>query len=150
MAYHPSGLEFDIQVSMIDEGSANEIGQVQCTNRNHSPQIWDDIVNRLRIGMKVLENGEWMMELRSAVRPGGARATRNVWTFAEYAERTGLGLGLESILKKHGATATGTRAQIFDDTGRNRNFPAATFLPGDSLVPAAAWVLTTLVPLIQE
>jgi len=146
--HHPDGLEFDLQVSMIDEGTAKEAGQVQCTNRNHSPREWDDVVNRLRIGFQSLEDGEWMMELRSAIRPGGSRATRNVLSLAEYEKKTGI--RMETILKQQGATAVGTRAEISNDQGRNRNYPAATFLPGDSLVPAAAWVLTTLVPLLPK
>jgi hypothetical protein len=146
--HHPDGLEFDLQVSMIDEGTAKEVGQVQCTNRNHSPREWDDVVNRLRIGFQSLEDGEWMMELRSAIRPGGSRATRNVLSLAEYEKKTGI--RMETILKQQGATAVGTRAEISNDQGRNRNYPAATFLPGDSLVPAAAWVLTTLVPLLPK
>jgi hypothetical protein len=146
--HHPDGLEFDLQVSMIDEGTAKEAGQVQCTNRNHSPQQWDDVVNRLRIGFQTLEDGEWMMELRSAIRPGGSRATRNVLSLAEYEKKTGI--RMETILKQHGATAVGTRAEISNDQGRNRNYPATTFLSGDSLVPAAAWILTTLVPLLPE
>jgi hypothetical protein len=133
---------------MIDEGTAKEVGQVQCTNRNHSPREWDDVVNRLRIGFQSLEDGEWMMELRSAIRPGGSRATRNVLSLAEYEKKTGI--RMETILKQQGATAVGTRAEISNDQGRNRNYPAATFLPGDSLVPAAAWVLTTLVPLLPK
>ena len=146
--HHPSGLEFDLQVAMIDEGSAKEVAQVQCTNRHQSPQIWDDIVNRLRIGIQPIADGEWMMELKCAVRPNGGRATRNVWTLADYQQKTGL--RLESILTSLGATAVGTRAEITDDTGRNRNYPAATFLPGDSVIPVVAWVLTTLVPLAKN
>ena len=146
--HHPDGLEFDLQISMIDEGTAKEVGQVQCTNRNQSPQQWDDVVNRLRIGFQILEDDEWMMELRSAIRPGGSRATRNVLSLADYEKKTGI--RMEAILKQHGATALGTRAEISNDQGRHRNYPAATFLPGDSLVPAAAWVLTTLVPLLPK
>lgn len=82
--HHPSGLEFDLQVAMIDEDSAKEVGQVQCINRNQCPQVWDDVVNRLRIGMQMLPDGEWMMELRCAVRPNVGRATRNVWSLAEH------------------------------------------------------------------
>jgi hypothetical protein len=144
--HHPDGLVFDLQVSMIDEGTAKEAGQVQCTSRNHSPQQWDDVVKRLRIGFQFLEDGEWMMELRCAVRPGGSRATRNVISLAEYEKKTGI--RIEAVLKKLGARAVGTRAELFEDKGKNRNYPAATFLSGDSLIPAAAWVLTTLVPLV--
>jgi hypothetical protein len=67
---------------------------------------------------------------------------------AEYEKKTGI--RMETSLKQQGATAVGTRAEIANDQGKNRNYPAATFLPGDSLVPAAAWVLTTLVPLMID
>jgi len=146
--HYPGGMEFDLQVSMIDEGTAKEAGQVQCVNRNRSPQIWDDVVNRLRIGMQMLPDGEWMMELRCAVRPNGGRATRNVISTADYEQKTCI--RIEALLKELGAKAVGTRAELFEDKGKNRNYPAATFLPGDSLIPAAAWVLTTLVPLVSK
>lgn len=140
--YGDGGLCLSIQVAMINEGTAKDMGQVACTSRNQSPQVWDDVVQRLRIGIRDAGEGMWTMELRSAVRPGGARATRNVWSLSEFHEKTGL--SLESALKSYGAAAVGTRGEIHGDTGKNRNFPCVLFAAGDSLVPAAAWTLVTL------
>jgi hypothetical protein len=145
--YGDGGLCLGIQVAMINEGTAVDVGQVVCTSRNKSPQVWDDVVQRLRIGIRDAGEGMWTMELRSAVRPGGGRATRNVWSLSEFREKTGL--SLEAALKSYGAEAVGTRAEVLDDTGKNRNFPCALFSAGDSLVPAAAWVLVTLRTLLS-
>lgn len=143
--YGDGGLCLSIQVAMINEGTAKDMGQVACTSRNQSPQVWDDVVQRLRIGIRDAGEGMWTMELRSAVRPGGARATRNVWSLSEFSEKTGL--SLESALKSYGAEAVGTRVEVLGDTGKNRNFPCVLFAAGDSLVPAAAWTLVTLATL---
>ncbi len=145
--YGDGGLCLSIQVAMINEGTATEVGQVVCTSRNKSTQVWDDVVQRLRIGIRDAGEGMWTMELRSAVRPGGGRATRNVWSLSEFHKKTGL--SLESALKSYGAEAVGTRAEILDDTGKNRNFPCVLFAAGDSLAPAAAWVLVTLRTLLS-
>ena len=144
--YGHAGLHFSIQVAMIDEGTANEVGQVVCTSRNQSPQIWDDVVQRLRIGIRDAGEGQWIMDLRSVERPGGARAGRKVWSLAEYQSKTGI--NLQQTLKQLGAIAVDTRQALIDDKSRNRNIPAALFQAGDAQVPAAAWALTTLVPLL--
>lgn len=144
--YGHAGLHFSIQVAMIDEGTANEVGQVVCTSRNQSPQIWDDVVQRLRIGIRDAGEGQWIMDLRSVERPGGARAGRKVWSLAEYQSKAGI--NLQQTLKQLGAIAVDTRQALIDDKSRNRNIPAVLFQAGDAQVPAAAWALTTLVPLL--
>ena len=144
--YGDGGLHISIQVAMIDEGTANEVGQVVCTSRNQSPQIWDDVVQRLRIGIRDAGEGQWIMDLRSVERPGGARAGRKVWSLSQYQSKTGI--NLQQTLKQLGAIAVDTRAALIDDKSRNRNIPAVLFHSGDAQVPAAAWVLATLMPLL--
>ena len=144
--YGDGGLHFSIQVAMIDEGTANEVGQVVCTSRNQSPQIWDDVVHRLRIGIRDAGEGQWIMDLRSVERPSGARAGRKVWSLAEYQSKAGI--NLQQTLKQLGAIAVDKREALIDDKSRNRNIPAVLFQAGDAQVPAAALVLTTLAPLL--
>jgi hypothetical protein len=143
----PGGLEFVIHVVLIDEpGNSKEFGQVFCESRLASLDKWDDIVRRVRIGIRQLDDGELIMDLRCAVRPGGGRATRNVKTLAELDKITGLNVA--STLKSIGATAIGTREEIASETNRNRNVPAVSFAIDDLVTPAAAWVLATLQCLI--
>ena len=144
--YGDGGLHFSIQVAMIDEGTANEVGQVVCTSRNQSSQTWDDIVERLRIGIRDAGEGQWIMDLRSVERARGGRAGRKVWSLAEYQSKTGI--NLQQTLKQWGAIAVDTREALIDDKGKNRKFPAVLFQAGDSQIPAAAWVLATLAPLV--
>lgn len=144
--YGDGGLHFSIQVAMIDEGTANEVGQVVCTSRNQSPQVWDDVVQRLRIGIRDAGEGQWIMDLRSVERPKGSRAGRKVWTLQEYQSRAGI--NLQQTLTSLGAIAVDTRATLLNDKGKNRNFAAMLFEPGDSRLPAVAWALTTLAPLL--
>lgn len=144
--YGDGGLHFSIQVAMIDEGTANEVGQVVCTSRNQSPQVWDDVVQRLRIGIRDAGEGQWIMDLRSIERPKGGRAGRKVWPLQEYQSRARI--NLQQTLTCLGAIAVDTRAALLDDKGKNRNFPAMLFEPGDSRLPAVAWALTTLAPLL--
>jgi len=138
----PNGLEFIMHVVLIDEGADAEFGQVFCESRLGSPQNWDDIVRRLRMGIRRLDDGELIMDLRCAVRPNGARATRNVKTLAEF--DTIVGINVASTLKSIGATTVGTRAEIANETNKNRNVPAVSFAADDLVTPAAAWVLATL------
>lgn len=147
-AIGPDGLEFLIHVVLIDEGAGSEFGQVFCESRLGSPQGWDDIVRRLRMGIRRLEEGELILDLRCAVRPGGGRATRNVKTLAEPDQITGV--NVSSTLRGIGATAVGTRAEIANETNKNRNIPAVSFAADDLATPAAAWVLTTLEALNQK
>ena len=144
--YGDGGLHISIQVAMINEGTATEVGQVVCTSRNQSPQIWDDVVQRLRIGIRDAGEGQWIMDLRSVERPKGGRAGRKVWSLAEYKSKAGM--NLQQILKELGAIAVDTREALIDDQSRNRNIPAVLFHAGDSRIPAAAWALATLKPII--
>jgi hypothetical protein len=136
---------FLIHVVLIDDGIASEFGQVVCESRLNSPQQWDGIVRRLRMGIRRLEDGELIMDLRCAVLPGCGWATRNVRKLAELDKACGFSVA--SALGKLGATAVGTGEEIAGETNKNRNVPAVTFAANDLITPAAAWVIATLQPL---
>jgi hypothetical protein len=144
--YGDGGLHFSIQVAMIDEGTAAVVGQVVCISRNQSPQTWDDVVERLRIGIRDAGEGQWIMDLRSVERGKDGRVGRKVWSLAEYQSKAGI--NLQQTLKQLGAIAVDKREALIDDKSRNRNIPAVLFQAGDAQVPAAALVLTTLAPLL--
>lgn len=141
------GLRFTVQVAVLNEGTAKEVGQVECTSRENSPEVWDDIVHRLRIGIRDQGQGQWIMDLRAVERAGAERAARRVWSMNEYMERKGI--NLQSSLKQAGGIAVDTRATLVNDQGRNRNIPAVLFNAGDFEVAAAGWVIATLEPLAE-
>jgi hypothetical protein len=108
-----------------------------------SPQIWDDIVNRLRVGIRRLEDGKLTMDLRVAVREKGQRASKRVLSLEKINALTHI--NVESALLGLGANAVGTRQEITGETNRTREWPCVTFDVSDLVTPAAAFVLTTIV-----
>jgi hypothetical protein len=141
-AIGPDGHEFLIHVVLMDEDGEGEFGQVFCESRLSSPGIWDDIVRRLRIGIRRLGDGQLTMDLRIAVRENGERAAKRIVPLAEI--ETLIGLDTSAILLGLGANAVGSRAEITGETNRTRNWPSVTFAADDIVTPAAAFVLTTL------
>ena len=143
VAKGPNGHEFLIHVVLIDEDGEGEFGQVFCESRMVSPQIWDDIVNRLRVGIRRLEDGKLTMDLRVAVREKGQRASKRVLSLEKINALTHI--NVESALLGLGANAVGTRQEITGETNRTREWPCVTFDVSDLVTPAAAFVLTTIV-----
>ena len=139
------GVNIALEVIAINEGDSPEVGQVMAASRLDSPENWDGVVQRLRIGMRDAGEGRWTMDLRTAVRSPGGRPTRNVKSLEDYAALTGLDLKAE--LMRHGAVDVGIRQQLLGDEGRCTRYPAVLFKAGDVVVPAVAWTLMTLVPL---
>jgi hypothetical protein len=143
----PGGLAFVLHVVLIDEGAHSEFGQVFCASRLNSPQQYDDIVQRLRVGIRRLPDGELTMDLRMAVRPHGERAAKRMVPLPEL--EAAAGIPVATTLRTIGATAVDARAAVFGDTSRARNWPCITFAANDLLTPAAAYVATTLLPLLK-
>jgi hypothetical protein len=146
-AQGPGGLAFLVHVVLIDEGEHSEFGQVFCASRLSSPQQYDDIVQRLRVGIRRLPDGELTMDLRLAVRPNGGRAAKRIVPLAEL--DAAAHIAVAGVLRGMGATAVDTRAAVFGDTSRARNWPCITFAATDLLTPAAAYVACTLLPLLK-
>lgn len=142
-----NSLEFTIHVILVDDDlEGGEYGQVYCDSRNNSPQAWDDVVNRLRVGIRKLDDGLLTMDLRAATRASGARAARHVSTLQELDELAGI--DVKSTLKALGAEAYGTREEIYGESNKCRKWPAATFSADDLVTPAAAWMISTLLPVL--
>jgi hypothetical protein len=144
----PNGHEFLIHVVLMDEDGEGEFGQVFCESRLSSPGIWDDIVRRLRVGIRRLSDGQLTMDLRIAVRENGERAAKRIVPLAEI--ETLIGLDTSAILLGLGANAVGSRAEITGETNRTRNWPSVTFAADDIVTPAAAFVLTTLLTTLKD
>lgn len=143
----PGGLEFLLHVVLIDEDADSEFGQVYCESRLGSPQVFDDIVHRLRVGIRRVPDGLLTMDLRLAERQRGARATKRVVTLPEM--DAALGINVAANLRRVGARAVGTRAEVTGDAARTRNWPCITFDANDLVTPAAAYLVTTLMPLMK-
>jgi hypothetical protein len=147
-AIGPDGHEFLIHVVLMDEDGEGEFGQVFCESRLSSPGVWDDIVRRLRIGIRRLGDGQLTMDLRIAVRENGERAAKRIVPLAEI--DTLIGLDTSAILLGLGANAVGSRAELTGETNRTRNWPSVTFAADDIVTPAAAFVLTTLLTTLKD
>jgi hypothetical protein len=138
----PDGHEFLIHVVLMDEDGEGEFGQVFCESRMVSPHIWDDIVKRLRVGIRRLEDGQLTMDLRVAVREKDQRASKRVLSLEKINALTHI--DVESVLIGLGANAVGTRQEITGETNRTREWPCVTFDVSDLVTPAAAFVVTTI------
>ncbi|MEI6819795.1 MAG: Swt1 family HEPN domain-containing protein [Verrucomicrobiota bacterium] len=144
----PDGHEFLIHVVLMDEDGEGEFGQVFCESRLNSPTVWDDIVRRLRVGIRRLSDGQLTMDLRIAVRENGERAAKRIVPLAEI-DRL-VGLDTSAVLCRLGANAVGSRAELTGETNRTRNWPSVTFATDDVVTPVAAFILTTLLSMMQD
>lgn len=145
----PQNTEFKIHIYLIDDpGDDGEIGQVFCDSRLGSPQSWDQIVRRLRIGIRQRENGDLYMDLRIARANATNRATRNVVPIDQLEKVTGI--ALERLLRGLGATDYGPRSIVTAEIGRTRNRPAVAFAQDDLITPIAAFVAVTIAPLLLK
>jgi hypothetical protein len=147
-AIGPNGCDFLIHVVLIDDDSEGEFGQVFCESRLGSPVVWDDIVRRLRVGIRRLSDGQLTMDLRSAVRKGGKPASRYCVPLAEIDRLNGL--VTSALLIGLGAHAVGRREELFGETNHTHNWLAVTFPLDDIVTPAAAFVLTTLLSMMHD
>ena len=130
------------------EGDAAEVGQVFCSSRMDSPDTWDDIVDRLRVGLYRGERDQWQLELKTVVRQGRPRAQRRVLDLGALQRLTGC--DVKAALITAGAGAVGTRRDLFDDAGPTRNRPVAVFAPDNELVPVLAYLATSVLSLVAE
>jgi hypothetical protein len=139
----PNSLAFIVHVVTIDDPSEDhEVGQVFCDSRLNSPQIWDDVVRRLRTGIRTTKDGMLTLDLRARCRENGNRAAWRKRSLASLGTRTGL--NIDQMLCGLGACAVGTRQQLYGENSQIRDMPAVTFRPDDVITPVAAWIVTTM------
>jgi len=139
----PSGLEVKVHIVLIDDPDEDqEIGQVYCDSRLTSPDRWDEVVRRLRLGIRQTEEGFLYVDLRLAKPREDNLATRRIIPISDIEGE--LGFDLPKALLRLGANAVGTREELTDSTSRSRNWPCVTFDHDDLLTPVSAWVATTL------
>ena len=142
----PGGLELKVHICLIDDpDEGDEIGQVFCDSREGSPQKWDEIVRRLRTGIRVIEDGRLSTDLRVAQAKENARASRRVIPLDELTEVCGF--DLTSGLERFGDIRIGTREELIGITNKTRDWPCIVFDQDDILTPVAAWGAVTVAPL---
>ena len=143
----PGGLEFKVHILLIDDPDDDqEIGQVSCDSRLGSPQRWDEVVRRLRTGIRRTAEGALFMDMRAALPKENDQASRRTIPLDELDAR--IGIDVRSSLIRLGAQGVGTRNELTGETNRTRESLCVTFDHGDALTPVAAWVVATLAPLI--
>jgi len=144
----PAGIEFKIHVLLIDDPEeGQEIGQIFCESRLESPQRWDEVVRRLRVGIRLTPDGNMYMDLRVAIAKPDGRSSRRVIALENLREVVGLEVSEELV--RLGALRVGTRSDLLgEENPRTANWPCVTYAPDDLLTPVAAWVATTLIPLV--
>ena len=120
---------------------------VTCGRNNSDDKVWNRLVDRLRLGIKTLGNGDHVMELRQA------RFTTGKWSNRFRATRgqleTGAGLDVPDLLHDLGALQTGTKEEVYGETNRNRRQYCVTFAEGNTAVPLVAYASVTILPLLN-
>jgi hypothetical protein len=146
----PGGLELKVHVCLIDDPeNEDELGQVFCESRLNSPAAWDQIVRRLRVGIRRLGDGSLYMDLRIAHPNEEGRATRKTKSLASI-ERV-IGFDFKKELLRVGARAVGTRGELdANPNSRMRECPCVIFDANDIFTPIAAWVAVTVCPLFKR
>jgi hypothetical protein len=141
----PKKLELLIHVVLIDDDNASgEFGQVFCESRLSSPEEWQEIVRRLRIGIRRLTSGLLTMDLRTAIRAKGERAAKRILPITEIDRLSGC--DTRQLLLGLGARGVGKRQELTGETNRTREWPCVTFDANDLTTPAAAFAITTILP----
>lgn len=133
----------DVGLTLADIQWANGEREVRGWSRHESSELYEQVVDRLRIGVYRSERFSQMavMDIRvpSPSENGVRRATvrrTNVTTLSGT-----LGIDVVQALDKLGEAIVGTRAELLRDEGTRRNDLCVAF-PADSLVvPAVVWSL---------
>jgi hypothetical protein len=151
----PGSLEFTINVYLIDEVDAQEkgeaegetileAGQVMCVSRHGSPEAWDAVVNRTRLGLYVAEDGNYYANLRHLQPRPDAPHMAN-WKLKHFPElQQLLGVDPAKELQRLGAVDVGSREDLTGEDGKTRGWPCVKFEPHDLLTPLGAYVLVAL------
>jgi transcriptional regulator with XRE-family HTH domain len=143
----PGGLRLTIHVKRSADGR----GQVTCGENHTTEPKWQRLVNRLRQSIYHVpgEDGSFFMELEQArFQPGG-----NGWsgrykpTFDSLDE--GAGFSVRDCLMGHGAEMVATRSQAYGEMNRRHGWPCVRFGPDAGIIPAVAYVVTTVLPLLH-
>ena len=124
-------------------------GQVLCVGRTDSPPVFDRIIGRTRLGIQTDTSGVDWAEIRlldwDPRRSWGSLVQAAVADLDQV-----LAADSADLLVRSGAFEMGQRRQVLGDSGRRRNYLAATFPVGDPVVPLVVFNLTRVLPIIRS
>lgn len=120
---------------------------VTCGLNATSDPTWTRLVNRLRLGIKLLTPDTWVMELRQARMTTGKWSSRFRATPGQL--EAGAGLDVPEALLALAALKVGTKEEVYGETNRNRRQYCVTFAEGNTAVPLAAYAAVTVLPLLN-
>jgi hypothetical protein len=133
--------------------SAQGDGIVRVTEVLHGDAGLQRLQQGLRIGIRPIEDGSGLtMDLRQArwiadPKPGKHPISQYLVSAADL--DVGCGQDVAVTLTGLGATGYGTRAEVFGESGQKRNEMCVAF-PREALdLPAAAYVLTRIAPVVR-
>jgi hypothetical protein len=136
-------VELTIHLNFLDDpGDGNAIGQIYCVSRNNSSALWDQIVNRLRIGIYVLDEDHLYMQLKTVVKKRNKQAGRKNLPIVDIASK--VGLDIQKLLMDSGAKSLGTQGEIGGPMNRQKNITSISFRKDDLYIPVIAYVITSI------
>lgn len=142
------GEQLDVSIADIEWDTGER--EVRGLSRNHSHEVVEQVIGRLRIGVHPVERFREMsmMELRLPVTRPGRRPTARKTSAGEFSKL--LGFDLEAELDRIAEAVVGTRASLLRDDGPRRNQLCVVFRSSDRVVPALVWSLTRAIPLVLD
>ena len=142
--------EASSDVLSVGEEDASSEFQVYCDSRHESPQSWDQIVRRLRVGIRLKEEKFFVMDLRAAIKNTiNNRPTRKNLNLGELSKLVGLDVRTTLMSFGSGGVQVGTRSELYGETNRNRGNLAVKFPVENQAVPIVAFLITTVLPLLD-
>jgi superfamily I DNA/RNA helicase len=143
----PAGLSLTIHVKRAADGR----GQVTCGENHTTDPTWQRLVNRLRQSIYRVpgEKDSYFLDLQQArFKPdGGGWSGRYKPTFGSLDE--GAKFSVRDCLIGHGADVVATREDAFGEDNQRRTYPCVCFGSESEIVPAVAYVVTTVLPLLH-
>lgn len=133
-------------LTLHDSRWLNGDRDVRVVRRNSSPERFDVLVSRLRMGVQTADDGDCLVWLRVAD-PADPRPTRKQVSLAALQAMTDVD-PVEHLMAV-GATAIGTGSELGLPGKPTRNQLAVRFPQTAEIVPLAAFTLTTILPLAR-
>jgi len=123
---------------------------IQAVRRNDSDELFDQLINRLRISVSPTERFPKLslMEMRLAVpHSDGSRASAKKFTQEEVAAV--IGRDIFPLLTSVRGVIAGTRESLLKDDGRRRTELGVVFNSSDRIAPVIVWTLTRGIALLK-
>jgi len=139
----PSGGRLELGYMVWSNGERN----VEAVNAVGVSKLIRRLEHGLRLGIHPRGSEDWI-ELGQARMKGEDWAGKFKASPAQLNE--GAGIGVTRILKNLGATEIGTKEKLLNDDSKRRFYLCAVFGRNSTQVPIAAYMLTRVLPLINE